>query len=454
MAQLVLLDNTPEGIHSRIIPHQLVLSDVVLPFYAQNNNTNATNILTDLHTSASTTHEIDNTSKHVILLFPLQDSDVLFANKRKNGSVHFSQLGPDRPYHINKNNNNNMVSKGAIPSTSNSVSKNNENDDKLRIYGGVENTFLTANSPWIICPNTSANAQLGYNTEAVGPLPDSVESIRHRCNIENNNNVTDQDTNSLEILMQLLNGSYDRLFCEKDNHRTNEVDRNYFDLQTFLPQKETPEKVKDKDKSNGSKEVEEKKNSENSLLQWEEKSVSIPASNNKMFVELLRPPITTSTGHQFIKRNCDISDKKYTCKMCGKKYKYESNLVTHATVHTERALKCEYCNKKFGRKTNYVEHLRIHTNERPYKCRYCGKSFKQNHGWRDHERTHTNERPHVCEVCGKGFTVGHNLTVHKRIHTGEKPYGCRLCEKRFRQKSAYNAHMKNVHKMVNLSQIK
>jgi len=153
-----------------------------------------------------------------------------------------------------------------------------------------------------------------------------------------------------------------------------------------------------------------------------------------------------TTGHRVIKRNCHISEKIYTCGVCGKKYKYETNLITHAKVHTDQALECEYCHKKFGRKTNYIEHLRIHTNERPYKCRYCGKGFKQNHGWRDHERTHTKEKPHVCEICGKGFTVGHNLTVHKRIHTGEKPYNCDFCEKRFRQKSAYNAHIKNVHK--------
>ncbi|ETO09517.1 hypothetical protein RFI_27862 [Reticulomyxa filosa] len=97
------------------------------------------------------------------------------------------------------------------------------------------------------------------------------------------------------------------------------------------------------------------------------------------------PPSAVSTGHRVIKRRCDISEKKFVCKVCGKKYKYETNLITHSKVHTEQALECHYCHKKFGRKTNYVEHLRIHTNERPYKCRYCDKSFKQNHGKSDRD---------------------------------------------------------------------
>jgi len=340
------------------------------------------------------------------------------------------------PTNKNNNNENNVISKRITPFMSQSVLNctsfvsNNNINGQLRGYGEKENNVLTAN-PWIIYPNTSANAQLGY----------SMEAVKHsRSTVKNNDTIT----SDMDAFVQLLNLTYDKPSSETDNKR----DWRDFDLQSCTQKVfQTQLLENEKDKSNVNNEKEKKE--ESSRLQQEEKKICDTNDSTEISVGYMEAPITISTSHQVIKRHCDVSDKKYACKICGKKYKYESNLVTHAAVHTERALECEYCHKKFGRKTNYVEHLRIHTNERPYKCRYCGKSFKQNHGWRDHERTHTNERPHVCEVCGKGFTVGHNLTVHKRIHTGEKPYTCDLCGKRFRQKSAYNAHMKNVHKTVN-----
>ncbi|ETO36253.1 hypothetical protein RFI_00807 [Reticulomyxa filosa] len=57
---------------------------------------------------------------------------------------------------------------------------------------------------------------------------------------------------------------------------------------------------------------------------------------------LIHPP---STRHRMVKRCCHISEKKFLCNVCGKRYKYETNLITHAKVHTEQALDCPYCHK-------------------------------------------------------------------------------------------------------------
>ncbi|ETO20378.1 zinc finger protein, partial [Reticulomyxa filosa] len=52
-----------------------------------------------------------------------------------------------------------------------------------------------------------------------------------------------------------------------------------------------------------------------------------------------------SDTHPLVKRRCDNSEKNFECKKCGKRYKYETNLITHGKVHTEQALECEYCHK-------------------------------------------------------------------------------------------------------------
>ncbi|ETO36988.1 hypothetical protein RFI_00075 [Reticulomyxa filosa] len=54
---------------------------------------------------------------------------------------------------------------------------------------------------------------------------------------------------------------------------------------------------------------------------------------------------TILVNGQVLKRHCAIADKKFACKVCGKRYKYETNLISHATVHTAQALECEYCHK-------------------------------------------------------------------------------------------------------------
>ncbi|XP_047430634.1 zinc finger protein 112-like isoform X2 [Mugil cephalus] len=138
---------------------------------------------------------------------------------------------------------------------------------------------------------------------------------------------------------------------------------------------------------------------------------------------------------------CNTDEKSITCKVCGKVYKYQSDLIIHQRVHTgERPHSCKICGESFGRSNNLNIHMRRHTGERPYPCKICGKSFSQNANLVCHMRTHTGERPYSCETCGKSFSVNDHLNMHMRMHTGEKPYICETCGKTFSRQSHLISH--------------
>ena len=63
--------------------------------------------------------------------------------------------------------------------------------------------------------------------------------------------------------------------------------------------------------------------------------------------------------------------------------------------------------------------------ERKYSCTICKKRFKWRSHWKSHERIHTGERPFQCEICGKLFTRSDGLQCHRKVHIKiEKPKVC------------------------------
>lgn len=116
----------------------------------------------------------------------------------------------------------------------------------------------------------------------------------------------------------------------------------------------------------------------------------------------------------------------------------------------EKQWKCEVCGKGFRFASQLKKHKKIHGNEKEYQCDVCKKQFRQLSNLKTHRKIHTGEKNYNCSVCKKAFRQAIHLKVHEKIHYGEKEFKCNLCNQTFRQSTHLQKHQQK-HEKVELN---
>ncbi|XP_060095268.1 zinc finger protein 660-like [Heteronotia binoei] len=112
------------------------------------------------------------------------------------------------------------------------------------------------------------------------------------------------------------------------------------------------------------------------------------------------------------------SERKYLCFVCGKQFRYESQLVSHERIHTgEKPFECDICKKSFRDKSDLCKHQKIHSEDRPFRCLECGRTFLHQLAFVRHQRLHSSKE--ACEDSCVYVTVLPSYHVDAEMSIGD-----------------------------------
>lgn len=111
-------------------------------------------------------------------------------------------------------------------------------------------------------------------------------------------------------------------------------------------------------------------------------------------------------------------------------------MLTHSG---EKPYSCDVCGKEFRYSSNMIMHKRSHGGDKNFECAVC--RLTQPHSHLDDKNMNIFCIECVCDfvfhfqVCAKKFISKEQLKRHLTIHTGAKPHKCDTCGKCFNRRS-------------------
>ncbi len=161
-----------------------------------------------------------------------------------------------------------------------------------------------------------------------------------------------------------------------------------------------------------------------------------------------------------------ISSPTFNCKICGKCFGKQWDLLQHSRTHTgEKPFQCLLCGRESNQKSNAKKHVDSHRvwtknlmktpgnlDDGPplhkrYECIFCtvvSSSYKE---YQTHLRlTHDSEKRFHCQMCLTYFDSASDLMSHRQAkHAHVKFFSCLVlagCQKSFKTVSELVLHHK------------
>lgn len=142
------------------------------------------------------------------------------------------------------------------------------------------------------------------------------------------------------------------------------------------------------------------------------------------------------------------SDLLYECDLCGKRYRYKSNLKDHIEAqHMNNYFSCNSCRKKYKSKKLLHAHIRAeHCDLKPILCEVCGR-FNKNllYHKKHHKRCTLREIDASCSVCNQILYSKRVMQDHMLLHIDEKHYICDVYSMAFAQRQGLYKHWQKKH---------
>lgn len=152
----------------------------------------------------------------------------------------------------------------------------------------------------------------------------------------------------------------------------------------------------------------------------------------------------------------DISELKFSCNLCSRKFRLERSLKRHLGNSHAFLIqyKCSKCNLNFKKSKELDEHNKHVHPKSGYQglpftsisssCSICGKVFPSKSQMMVHRRTHkVMQIRYTCEVCKKIIVGKPRFDTHMRTHEkSEKRHQCSKCPRSFGSQSGLDMHLK------------